>query len=113
MVIVFYLENSYMVCGIPTYNKWLVELYDYKYSYRLFTIISFLLGIKPNERYQSYSPWGIEMELPPVNSALWDLLGPVTQTRVWGRERVEYNMIQSKRVFDGCPQIKTASFLDQ
>ena len=32
--------------------------------------------MRPNEKYQSYSPWGIEKELPLRDSALWDLWGP-------------------------------------
>ena len=30
-------------------------------------------SILKSEKYQSISPWGIERELPPENSALWDL----------------------------------------
>ena len=28
------------------------------------------------EKYLSYSPWGMERELPPIDSALWDVKRP-------------------------------------
>ena len=35
-----------------------------------------VLGTRPDEKYQSYSSWGRERELPPGDSALWYLLVP-------------------------------------
>ena len=38
-------------------------------------------GIRPNEKYQSYSSWGIKWELSLSDSALWDLWGPEERRR--------------------------------
>ena len=77
-----------------------------KHIYLFFFFLSCcgsLLGIKPNEKYQSYSPWGIERELP-----LWCLWG-------WWDTRVRKTELDPPWHMDvqlaGALKVKTILFL--
>ena len=68
------------------------------------TIDGPMLGIRLNAKNVSYSYWGIEKELPLVDSALWDYRDQ-KNGYTWEtiRKRLDFTMTH-RRSFDGCTQ---------
>ena len=69
-----------------------------------------MLRVKPNKKYQSYSPRGIESELPHINSAMWDCRDQKNADTWRTKNWLENSPWHMDIHLMGAYKVKTASF---